>query len=141
VSTTAVMFLGIIAVATLVTAVGQVVFAIVMARLAKRIEGVVDSIDRDIRPLIANANAVAANAARVSEVAVDQMERADRVFTDLAHRIENTSRLVQGTILAPAREGRALLAAIGAAIGVVRDGRLARASQAAADEDDPLFIG
>ncbi len=138
-STTAVVFLGVIAAATLVTAVGQVLNAIVMARVARRIESAVDTIQQDLGPLIANATAVAANAARVSEVAVGQIERADRLFADLAERVSETTRLVQGTFLAPAREGRALLAALGAAIGAVRDGR--RARSAAIDDDDPLFIG
>jgi hypothetical protein len=141
VSTTAVVLLGAIAVATLVSATGQVLLALAVVRLAKRIESVVGTIDHEIRPLIANATTMAANAARVSEVAVAQIERADRLFADLAHRIEGTTRVIQGTILAPAREARALLAAIGAAIGVVRDGRLARRAAAAADEDDALFIG
>lgn len=139
-SVTAVVFLGIIAVATLATAVGQVLQGLAIARLATRINGVAETIDREIRPLIANATAVAANAARVSEVAVAQMERADRLFADLAGRVDGVSRLVQGTLLAPAREGRALLAALAAAIGVVRQGRLAGQAQGA-DEDDPLFIG
>jgi hypothetical protein len=141
VSTAAVVFLGIIAVATLVTAAIQVLHTIALAHLAKRIEAVADSIDKEIRPLVANATVVAGNAARVSELAVAQMERADRLFADVAHRIDDTARLVQGAFLAPAREGRALLAALGAAFGAVREGSRARAGSAAADEDDPLFIG
>ena len=42
-STTAVVFLGIIAVATLVTAAVQVLQAVAMARLARRIEAVARS--------------------------------------------------------------------------------------------------
>ena len=140
-STTAVVFLGIIAVATAVTAAGQVLHAIALVRLAKRIESVAQTIDQEIRPLIVQATTVAANAARVSEVAVVQMERADRLFTDVARRIDDTTRVLQDTILAPARQGRALLAAIGAAIGVVRQGRPVQAGSAEPDEDDPLFIG
>jgi hypothetical protein len=141
VSTTAVVFLGIIAVATVVTATGQLLQAIALARVAKRIESVVETIEHEIRPLIAQAATVATNAARVSEVAVAQMERADRLFTDLARRIDDTTRVLQATILAPARQGRALLAAIGAAIGAVRLGRPLQSGSAEADEDDPLFIG
>jgi hypothetical protein len=141
VSTTAVVFLGIIAVATLVTAIVQVLNTVAIAHLARRIEAVADAIETEIRPLIASATVVAGNAARVSELAVAQIERADRLFADVAHRIDDTTRLVQGTLLAPAREGRALLAALGAAFAAVRDGSRSRAGSAAADEDDPLFIG
>jgi hypothetical protein len=140
VSTDAVVLVGLIALATLVIAVSQVVQLIAMARLAKQVGAVATRLEEDIRPLVANATAVAGNAVRVSELAAAQMERADRLFADVAHRIDDTTRLVQGTLLAPAREGRALLAAIGAAIGAVRDGRHARAA-AVMDEDDPLFIG
>jgi hypothetical protein len=140
VSTTAVVFLGFIAFATLAIAVGQVLQALALARMAKRIEGVAETIDREIRPLMVHATAVAANAARVSEVAVAQIERADRLFADLTRRVDDVTRVVQGTLLAPAREGRALLAALAAAFGVVREGRLSRAERSA-DEDDPLFIG
>ncbi len=139
-STTAVVFLGIIAVATALTAVGQLLQAVVVARLAKRIESVAETIDHEIRPLIAQATTVASNAARASEVAVAQIERADRLFADVARRVDDTTRMLQDTILAPARQGRALLAAVGAAIGAVRLGR-STSSGSAVDEDDPLFIG
>jgi len=141
VSDTAVALLGVIAVATLVMASVQVGLAIVAARLARQVEALGTRIDQDIRPLVANATLVSSNAARATELAVAQIERADRLFADVAQRIDDTSRLLQGTILAPVREGRALLAAIGAALGVMRDVRQARAQTLGIDDDDPLFIG
>jgi hypothetical protein len=141
VSTTAVVFLGVIAVATLAATVIQILQALAIVRLARRIEAVAETVDREIRPLIAHTTAVAAHAARVSEVTVAQVERADRLFADLARRVDDVARMVQGTLLAPAREGRALLAALAAAFGAVREGRLSREASSAADEDDPLFIG
>ncbi len=139
-STTAVVLLGVIAVATLVMATIQVVLIIVAARLARQVQELGTRLEQDIRPLLANAIAVAGHAARASDLAVAQMERVDRVFADVARRVDETTRRVQGAILAPAREGRALLAGIGAAIGAVRDARQTR-SNALGDDDDPLFIG
>jgi hypothetical protein len=140
VSATAVVLLGVIAVATLVMAAVQVGLIIVAARLARQVQDLGTRIEQEIRPLVAHATAVAAHAARASDLAVAQMERADRVIADVARRIDDTTRVVQGMILAPAREGRALLAGLGAALGAVRDARHTRAN-AVGDDDDPLFIG
>jgi hypothetical protein len=141
VSTTAVVLLGVIAFATLVMASIQVALVVVGLRLARQVQDLGTRIERDIRPLVADAATVASNAARASELALTQVERADRAFSDLAQRIDDTSRMVRGAILAPAREGRAVLAAIGAAVGVFRDAQRPRSSSPSADEDDPLFIG
>jgi hypothetical protein len=141
VSTTAVVLLGVIAFATLVMASIQVALVIVGARLARQVQDLGTRIERDIRPLVAGATAVAGNAARASELALAQVERADRVLNDLAQKVDETSRAVRGALLAPAREGRALLAAVGAAIGAVREAQRARPRGQGLDEDDPLFIG
>jgi hypothetical protein len=91
---------------------------------------------------VARAEVVAENAARATTLAVAQVERADRLFTDLSGRVEDTAAAIQSTLLAPAREGRALLAGLGATIGAFRELRQSsRARAARRDEDDPLFIG
>jgi hypothetical protein len=141
VSTTGIVFMGVIAVATLVIAGVQVGLILVVSRLGRRLEALADQVERDIKPLVANATEVSANALRVSELTVAQIERVDRLFAEVAHRVDDTTRMIQGTLLAPAREGRALLAALGAAIGVIRDARHERAASLAGDDDDPLFIG
>jgi hypothetical protein len=141
VSTTAVVLLGLIAAATVVMAVIQVGLVVVAVRLGRRVQELGAKIEQDIKPLVANATLVSGNAVRATELAVAQIERADRVFSDVVRRVDETSRVLQGTILAPAREGRALLAAIGAAIGAVRQGRRLPDRSSTADEDDPLFIG
>ncbi len=140
-STTAVVLLGVIAVATLVMAAIQVALVVVGLRLARQVQDLGTRIEQDVRPLVANATTVAVNAARASELALAQIERADRVLADIVQRIDDTSRLVRGAILAPAREGRAILAAIGAAVGVIREAQRAGPRSQSPDEDDPLFIG
>lgn len=140
-STTAVVFLAVIAAATLVMAVVQVGLIIVSIRLAGQMQALGTRFEEQIKPLLANVTALSGNAVRVSESAVAQFERAERAFADVVQRIDETSRLVQGTILAPVREGRALLAALGAILGAVRGSQEARRHPLGAEDDDPLFIG
>jgi len=140
VSTTAEVLLGLIAVATLAMAAVQVGLVIVAVRLARQVQDLRASLDGEIRPLILNLSAASNNVVRVTELAVMQVQRVDRLFGDLAHRVDDATRLVQSTLLAPLREGRALLAAVGAALGAMRDMRPIREEPLPAD-DDPLFIG
>jgi hypothetical protein len=142
VSVVAEVLLGIIALATVVMAVIQVRVAVLAGQLGRRVEQLSRQIDTDVRPILANAHAVAENAARASALAVVQVERADRLFSDLSERVDETMAMVQGALLTPAREGRALLAAVTAAFGAFRELRLASRSRSmAADEEESLFIG
>jgi hypothetical protein len=140
VSWTAEVLLGVIAVATLVIAAVQVGLVIVVVRLVRQMQDLRASLHGEIEPLIRNLSAASNNAVRVTELAVAQFQRADRLFGDFAHRVDDATRLVQSTLLAPLREGRALLAAVGAALGAMRDMRPARDESLPID-DDALFIG
>jgi hypothetical protein len=136
------VLLGIITVATVVMAVVQVRLVVAAMRLGKRVDELSNRIEHDIRPLLASASTVAENAARASALAVVQVERADRLFEDLSRRVDDTMAIVQGALMAPAREGRAMLAAVTAAVAAFRELRLAgRARGQAVDEEESLFIG
>ncbi len=139
-STAQVVLLGVIALATLVMAIIQVGLVVYAARLARKAEALTTRIEQDVRPLIEQATSVVGNAVRVSSLAVTQMERADRVFSDLERRVGETASAIQTTVTTPAREGRALMAGIGAAIGALRHPEKRRA-RGRVDEEDPLFIG
>jgi hypothetical protein len=141
VSTTGVVLLGVIAGATLVMAIIQVGLIVFAGRLARKVDQLSTRLEQDIRPFIANATEVAGNAARATSLAVLQMERADELIAGLSQRVEDTARVIQGTLLAPAREGRALLAAIGATIGALREERQGRPQGPGVEDEDPLFIG
>jgi hypothetical protein len=140
VNATAVVLLGVIAVATVLMAAVQVGLVIAAIRLARQVQELRVWVEVEIRPLMANLSLASTKAVRVTEVAVEQIERVDRLFADLARRVDEGSRLVQATLLAPLREGRALLAAVAAALGAMRDVPQSRKPSSAAD-DDPLFIG
>ena len=71
-------------------------------------------------------------------MATAQVERADRLFADLAQRVEQTVIAVQASVVQPLREGRALLSAFRAGLSVIRDMR--SRSRRGAEDDDALFI-
>jgi hypothetical protein len=131
--------LGVIAAATLAMAIVQVGLIIVAGRLARRVDRLADQVERELKPLFTNLNAIGRDASRAVAVAAAQVDRADRMFADLAARIEQTVTLIQSNIVAPAREGRALLAALRATIAALRDAR-ARARQGRGEDEDALFI-
>ncbi len=136
----AVTFLGIIAAATLLMACVQVAVIVFAWRAARRAEALANQVERDIKPLLANLTEVSQNAARTSALASAQVERLDHLFADVARRVDETLTLVQAAIIEPAREGRAVVAAVRAAVAAFRQMRAARA-RARAEDEDALFIG
>ena len=134
------VFLGVIAVATLTTAIVQVGVLIAAGRVARRIEGLADQMEHEMRPTFEHLNAIGRDATRAVSLATKQVERADRLFGDLALRVEETVAAVQDTVTGPAREGQALLAALKAAFSVLRDARRRARSRRRSEDEDALFI-
>lgn len=133
------VFLGIIAVATLATAVVQIAVLLAAGRLAKRVERLTEHLEQELKPMFGHLNGIARDAARAASLATAQVERADRMFADLTVRIDETLNTVQSAVAGPAREGTAILAGIRAMLGSLRDMRAGRARSRAEDED-ALFI-
>jgi hypothetical protein len=133
----ALFFLGVIAVATLGTAIVQIGLVVYAGRLARRLTRMVDDFERELKPLLGSANAIGRDAARATALAVAQVERADRLFGDLAMRIDETIYTVQQIIIAPAREWVAILSGLRTAVGVFRG---FRADRKRADDEEALFI-
>jgi len=134
------VFLGIIAVATLAIAIAQIAVIVAAAAAAKRVGQLADQLEREVKPLFGHLNAIGRDAARAAQLATTQVERADQLFADLSVRIEDTLNLVQASVFAPAREGRALLSALRAAFQAIREMRHARARQSRSEDEDALFI-
>jgi hypothetical protein len=143
VSDWSVVFLGVIAVAVTVMAAVQVGCIVFGARLARRVDQLATQVDREIKPLLMNLNKVGEEAARAAQLAATQVERVDRLFAEVAIRVEDTAASLQSAIIAPAREGFALLSGIRAAFAALREIRSAAAPARSArhDDDDALFIG
>ena len=114
-STWADVFLGIIAVATLAMAIVQIGVIVAAGRLARRVDTLAKQIEREVQPLFGHLNAIGRDASRAAALATAQVERADKLFAEVAVRVEQALDNVQETLGAPAREGRAFLSALKAA--------------------------
>jgi hypothetical protein len=138
VSTWATVFLGIIAMATLVTAILQVVLLVAAAQLVRRVGRFVDILEQDVRPIIASVSSIARDASRVASLAVAQVERADQALSTAVHRVEELLSHVQGVITTTLREGNALMIGIRAVMAAIRafQGRRRRRGE----DDEALFI-
>ena len=135
------VFLGVIALATLSIAVTQIVVIVAAGRAARRLSQIADQFEREVKPLFAHLNAIGRDAARAAQLATAQVERADKLFGDVAVRVEQTLNTVQSSIGGPAREARALLSAFRAAFRAVRElRRNGRGRRGRSDEEDVLFI-
>jgi len=143
------VFLGVIALATLATAIMQIGVLLAAGRLARRIERLVDHADQELKPIMGHLNAIGRDASRAASLATAQVERADRVITTqvervdqvlatLVERLGETLDTIQTAVVRPAREGAALLAGLRAALGIIgeRGGR----PRSRADDEKALFI-
>lgn len=135
------VFLGVIAGATLVMAVVQVGVIVAAGLLARRISRLADEIEHELKPIFMHLNAIGRDASRAASLAVAQVERADRLLGDATQKIEQTFTALHATLASPAREGRAILSGLRAAINVILDMRgNGRARQHRGEDEDTLFI-
>ena len=134
-------FLAIIAASTALMALIQIGAIVVLARVAVQVRDLMATVQRDIRPLIGRANALADEAQKTATLATAQAQKIDRLLTDLTHRVDETSLIIQQAIVTPAREGMAIVAGINAALTALRGLRDFRGRGGAVDDEDALFIG
>jgi hypothetical protein len=132
------VFLGVIAAATLLMAIGQVGALIAAGRLARRLNVLAERLERELGPAVGYLTAMGRDGSRVAELVTAQVERVDRLLGDLAQKVEDTLALVQSGFVGSAREGRALLLGLRAALEALADARRNRAGRA--EDEDALFI-
>ena len=135
------VFLGIIAAATALMALMQIGAILVLARVAMQVRDVVNTLQQDVRPLLARATAIADEAQKTATLATAQAQKIDRLITDLTRRVDETSGVIQQAIITPAREGLAVWAALKAGLAALRGFRDLRGRPGAVDDEDALFIG
>ena len=140
-TTAAEISLGVIAAATLAIAIAQVGVMLAAGRLARRVDKLSHQFEHDLEPIFGHLNAIGRDASRAAALATAQVERADKLFSDVAQRVDQALTTVQASLVAPAREGRALVSAFRAAFQVIRELRQnGRRRQPRGDDEDALFI-
>ncbi len=133
------VWLGVIAVAVLVMAAVQVMVGLLVLRATRQASAATESLRRELTPLIAKVHKVADDAGRVSALALTQAERIDQILVATADRVDETLRVVQASLIAPVRQGAAVLAGVRAALAVFRSRQDRK--RYGRDDEDALFIG
>src|SRR5262245_44962547 len=116
-------------------------------RAVRRVEQLASEIESGIKPVLANLASLSAEATRAATKAAGQVDRIDRLFSDLTTRIDQTVGTAQRIVSGPAREGMAVVAGLRAAVNalqgmreVTRRRRATRPS-GLEEEEESLFIG
>lgn len=105
-----VVFLGVIALSSVVQGAFLVALIVFGRRLAQRIDALQNRIDRDITPALDNFTRVSRAAAEIADLAALQARRIDLVLADTAEKIEETTTLVQQLVVRPLRPLGGILA-------------------------------
>lgn len=147
-SGTAEVLLGVIAVAVAVMAIVQVGAIVAGLRVVRRVEQIATDMETTVKPLVANLTAMTAEASRAAAIAAAQVERLDRVFGELAARVDSTLATAQAIVAGPAKDGMAIIAGVKAAMNAVKGMREATRRRRSAvrsttfeEEEESLFIG
>ena len=140
-STWATVFLGVIAVATLITAVLQVVLLVAGFSLVRRVSRFVDFIEVEVKPIIGHIDSIARDASRAAGLALAQVERADQLLSNAVQQIEQTLATIQSLIVGALREGNALMMGVRAVMAAIRGfQRRQTTRRRRAEDDEALFI-
>ena len=110
------LFLGIIALATLTTAIVQIAVLVYAARAVREAGKAIETFQKSLEPIIASARQVSDDAARIASLASRQVERVDS--------------LVDGA-----------MGALKSALGLLTKFGRAKEPSGGGDSDDGLFIG
>jgi len=140
VNTWATVFLGVIAVATLTTAILQVVLLVAATSLVRRITRFVDFIEVEVKPILAQVDAIARDASRAANLALAQVERADELLSNAMRRVEQTLATVHSLVIGALREGNALMMGFRALLAAIRGFQRRQSTRRRAEDDVALFI-
>ncbi len=141
-----VVFLGVIAVGSVLQGVFLVALMLFGRRLSKRIDAVQERIDRDVTPALENFARVSRAAAEIADLAALQARRVDLLLADTVEKIEQTTSLVQEHVIRPLKPIASLLAFLkGLQRGIdvflqVRGEHGAAARRRGHEDDEHLFI-
>jgi len=96
-----VVFLGLIALASLVQAGFLIGLALAGMRLARRVDELSARLDRELKPALENLTRVSRAAAEIADLATLQARRVDLLLADTIDKIEETTGLFQQFVVRP----------------------------------------
>ena len=96
-----VVFLGVIALASLVQAGFLIGLAVAGRRLARRLDAMQDRIDREIRPAMDNLARISRNFAEVTDLVTLQARRIDDLLADTIEKIEDATTMIRRVVIRP----------------------------------------
>jgi hypothetical protein len=96
-----IVFLGIIALASVVQAGFLIGLVVAGSRLARRVDELSRRLDREVSPALENFTRVSRAAAEISDLAVLQARRVDLMLADTIDKIEETTGLFQQFVVRP----------------------------------------
>jgi hypothetical protein len=141
------VFLGVIAVATVVMASVQVGIIVYGARLTRRVDRMVDVVELELKPALDRVNAMGGDMNRATSLAVAQVERVDQLFARVAERVDRLTVVTQDAVIEPFRQGSALLEGLRVAMSVLRGaprsstGPAVDGMRLVTDDEEVMFIG
>jgi hypothetical protein len=145
----AVVFLGVIALASLVQTVFLVALAVAGRRLARRVDEIHDRFERELRPSLDSLSRMSRNLAEITDLATLQARRIDGALADTIDKVEDATGHLRRFLLRPLGP----LAEVAAVIKALRRGldvyhrlgslgspKRVPTRRMAAGEDEHLFI-
>lgn len=146
-SSTAELLLGVIALAVVVMAVVQVGVVVAGLRVARRVERLATELEMGVKPVLARLTTLTGEATKAATLMASQVERFDKVFSELTTSVEQTLASAQRLMAGPAREGMAIVAGLRAAVSAFQGLRETSRRRSASrhgvgeEEEESLFIG
>ena len=100
--TVGVVFLGVIALSSLIQGALLLMLARGGLRLSKRIQDLQARIEAEVKPILEDVSAVTANISQVSDLAAAQAQRIQDAIADTARKVEETRDEIRGVLAHPA---------------------------------------
>jgi predicted PurR-regulated permease PerM len=117
-TTTVVLLLGLMAVASVTQAVFLIVLAVEGRRLAHRVDSMQSRIGTELRPILGQVTRATENLASASAATLGQARRIDVMMTDVTGRLSDTQGLFRNLIVPTSLR----LVSVTAAVRAVRKG-------------------
>ena len=133
-------FLGLIALSTAIMAAIQIGAIIFAARAAKATARAMQQLQGDLAPILVNARKASEDAAKMTGLALAQVEKIDGLVSRTVERVDDTVGALHEVVSGPLRKGAALWKALEALLAFLTS-RKERAKATPPDGDESLFIG